>query len=168
MNEVQKNIWELIKTEHTIIDIIDFFKKINSSFYEANFKEKKIIENYQRQLVCLELTSQINRKFAKMNLVKEMCLLFDNAYVCGDLNKPFEYQESQTISREKFLMVAKKIFEFWRLHLKENNSVDRVGAISLCVKNVLKNGYSGECNFESVDFHDSVSVAFPEFCKIFK
>ena len=167
MNEIQKNIWEIAKSQHIVMDIVDFLKKINSNFYESEFEKKKIIDNYERQLVCLDLTSQINNKFAKMDLVKEMCELFDDAYRCGDFNKPFDYQDGHTINREKFLMVAKKIFEFWRLHLKERNAVDRSDLISLCVKNSVENGYSYECNFESVDFHDSVSVAFPELCKVF-
>jgi hypothetical protein len=167
MNEIQKNIWEILNSQHVVLDIVDFLKKVNSNFYESVSIGKKIIEGYERQLVCLDLTSQINNKFAKMDLVKRMCGLFDDGYKCGDFNKPFEYQEDQTISDEKFLMVAKKIFEFWRLHLKDRNAIDRSDLISLCVRNLVENGYSGEYTFESVDFHDSINVAFPEFCKVF-
>ncbi len=167
MNEVQKNIWGIVKSQHVVLDIVDFLKKVNSAFCNSEFHDRKIIDSYDRQLVCLDLTSQVNSKFAKMDVVKRMCNLFDDAYLCGDFDKPFEYHDDLTISDEKLFLVAKKVFEFYRNYLNENNLVDRSDFIARCVGDLSSKSDIKNFDFESVNFHESILDLFPNFCKVF-
>jgi hypothetical protein len=49
LDGIQKNIWELVKHQHVVLDIIDFLKTIDKMVHCNDLTNKKIID---KQEIC--------------------------------------------------------------------------------------------------------------------
>jgi hypothetical protein len=168
-NEVEKNIWSVIKHNHIVMDVIDFLKKIaHKGHKQLDFHNKKILDHHERSIICLELTNNIDKKFAKMNFINQICGLFDQIYRGEKKENVFNYKNFDGVyskQSEKLLNIAQQVFTAYNSHLEEHNLIDRTDFISKCLESAEINGHSSDHGFKSVTLHDSIDRIFPKIRK---